>query len=109
MDQAPANAESLRHVVGRVIEDGKDYARAEVEVAKQVALAKVAVLRPVAIILVAVLFLAQAALTVLVAALGLWLARWLGPAGGLAVAAAAVLLLCAILAAGAVNRLKAAF
>lgn len=101
--------ESLREIVTRVVENGKDYARAEVNLAKQTALAKVGAIRPAAILLVCALLLVQAGLTVLAAALGMALAIWLGVAGGLAAGAVIVLLIAGLLALSAVSKLKRAF
>lgn len=102
----PPTEDSLKHIVYRVIDDGKDYARAEINVVKQIALSKVDAIRPAAIMLVVAVFLLQAALTVLTAALGMALATWLGTAGGLAVGAVIVLVVVGILALAAINRLK---
>jgi protein-S-isoprenylcysteine O-methyltransferase Ste14 len=102
----PPSEESLKQIVSRVIDDGKDYARAEANLVKQIALAKVNAIRPAAIMLVVAVFLLQAALTVLAAALGMTLAIWLGVPGGLAVGALLVLAVVGLLAWLAVNRLK---
>lgn len=88
--------ESVRELIARLIDETKAYVKAEVAVAKATAMrwvrrAQIAV----PLVIVAVLLL-QAALTVLVAALGMALAAWLGTAGGLAVAAVLVLILASI-------------
>ena len=90
--------ESVRDLISRLIDEGKAYAKAEVAVIKATAFgwirpAKIAV----PLIIVAIL-LVQASLTVLVAALGMALAHWIGAAGGLALAAVIVLLLAGALA-----------
>lgn len=101
--------EPLREMISRVVDDGKNYVRAEAALAKATVTARVAAVRPAAILLFVVLLLVQAALTVAVAALGMGLAVWLGAAGGLAVAALLVLLLAGVLAMSAVKILKRAF
>ena len=106
MQPAPHSEESLRRIISRVVDDGKDYARAEVNLVKQVALAKVNAIRPAVILIVVAVFLLQAGLTVLAAALGMTLAIWLGTAGGLAVGAVIVLAVAGLLALLAVGRLK---
>ena len=101
--------ESLGEIVTRVVDNGKDYARAEIAVAKATVRAKLDAVRPAAIYIVCAIFLLQAALTVLAAALGMALARWLGTAGGLAVGALIVLVVVGLLAGAAVAKLKKAF
>lgn len=95
---------SLRELAARLIEDGKAWASAEIAVVKAtatgwIAPAKIAV--PLAIV---ALFLVQAALTVLVIAVGMALAKWIGVAGGLAVSALIFLLIAAGLVGIAVTR-----
>jgi hypothetical protein len=98
--------ESLRELAGRVIDNTKAYVRAEVTLVKQTAVTKASQAAvPAALVVVAVLLL-QAAITVLAAALGLFFARWLGSAGGLAVAALVVLAISGLLVWIAVNRIK---
>ena len=87
----------LREQVAGLIDAGKDYARAEVAYYKQLATARAKAAAVGAGFAVVALLLAQAAITVLLAALGLWVARWLGPAGGLAIAALLGLVLAAVL------------
>lgn len=100
--------ESLGELVSRLLDNAKDYVRAEIALVRQTALSKVDAIRPAAIMAVVAIFLAQAALTVLVAALGMALAAWLGTAGGLAVGAVIVLAVAGLLVLLAVNRVKGA-
>lgn len=104
-----ARDEPLREIVSRVVEDGKDYARAEVALVKATVLARVNAVKPAAILIGAAVVLVLAALPVLVAALGMALAVWLGVAGGLAVGAVAVLAVAGLMVMAAVSRLKKAF
>jgi hypothetical protein len=98
--------ESLRELAGRVIDNIKAYVRAEVTLAKQTAVTKASQAAvPAALVVVAVLLL-QAAITVLAAALGLLFARWLGPAGGFAVAALLVLAISGLLVWIAVQQIR---
>ncbi|WP_442678374.1 phage holin family protein [Sphingomonas sp. ASY06-1R] len=96
----------LRELATRLIDNGKAYVRAEVNLVKATISTKAGQAGPaVAMIVVAILFV-QAALTVLVAALGLLLGRWLGLAGGFAVASFLVLAVAALLGWAAVKRIK---
>jgi len=101
--------ESLRDIVARVVEDGKDYARAEVALVKTTVTSKVDAVKPAVIFYAVALVLALAALPVLVAALGMALAIWLGVAGGLAVGAVIVLAMAGLFVLLANSRLKQAF
>ena len=88
---------SLRELIAQLIDAGKAYARAEIAYVKQVATTRAtAAAMGVGFAIGALLFV-QASLTVLVAALGLWIARWVGPAGGLAIGAVVGLLVAALL------------
>ena len=101
-----ADEETLGELVTRLAEDGKAYARAEVDLAKKTVLARVAAVRPAAILIVVAVLLVQAALTVLTGALGMLLAIWMGPAAGLAIGAVIVLAVAGILVWSAVSKLK---
>lgn len=98
--------ESLRELAARVIDNSKAYVRAEITLAKQTAVTKASQAAMPAVLVVAGIVLVQAAITILAAALGLLLAHWLGPAGGLAVAALIVLALAGLLVWIAVNQIK---
>lgn len=98
--------ESLRDLVARVIDNGKAYARAEVTLVKETVSTRVEQVRPVAIYLVVAVLLVQAALTVLIGALGMTFAIWIGPAGGLAVAAVLTLAIAGLLGLLAIARVK---
>lgn len=98
--------ESLRELVGRVIDNAKAYVKAEVTLAKQTATTKAGQAGPAVVMVVVAVLLLQAAITVLAAALGLLLARWLGPAGGLAVAALLVVVIAGLLVWFAASRFK---
>ncbi|QJU58200.1 hypothetical protein HL653_10705 [Sphingomonas sp. AP4-R1] len=98
--------EDLRALASRLIEEGKDWAAAEINVvtatfdtwSKPV---KIAV--PLAVVAI---LLVLAAVTVFVAAFGMALAYWLGVAAGLAAAAFITLLAAAALMLIAVEKLK---
>ena len=109
MWDARASEESLGEIVTRVVDNGKDYVRAEIAVVKATARSKVEALKPAAIYIVVAVFLLQAALTVLAAALGMAFAPWLGTAGGLAVGAVIVLAVVGLLGLMAAGRIKKAF
>lgn len=97
--------ETLHDLVSRVIDNGKAYARAEVALVKQTVSTRVEQLRPAAIFIVAAVLIVQAALTVLIGAIGMTLAIWIGPAGGLAVAAVLALVVAGLLAWAAMSRI----
>jgi hypothetical protein len=74
----------IGEVVSQLVDEGKAYARAEVELAKASAFAKAGEFKVPAILLFAALLFAQAAVTVLAVAIVLALAPLVGPlAGGL--------------------------
>jgi hypothetical protein len=98
--------ESLRDLASGVLDDGKAYVRAELALVKQTALAKVQQAITPAILFVVAIFLLQAAITILAAALGYLLAIWLGLPGGFAVAALLVILLAGGLALLGARRIK---
>jgi hypothetical protein len=98
---------SLRELAARVIDNGKAYVRAEVTLVKATVTTKAGQAGPALALVVIAIVLIQAALTVLVASLGLLLARWLGLPGGFAVAAILVLLVAGLLGLTAMKRFKA--
>lgn len=102
-DQEPL---PLRELATRLIDNGKAYVRAEVNLVKATVSTKASQAGPALAMIVIAILLVQAALTALVAALGLLLSRWLGLAGGFAVASIAVLAVAALLGWTAVKRIK---
>ncbi|WP_116090161.1 phage holin family protein [Sphingomonas crusticola] len=106
LPNAVGEPESLRELAARVIDNGKAYVRAEVTLAKTTVTTKAAQAGPAAGLIVVAIVLVQAAATILAASLGLLLARWLGLAGGFAVAALVVLLVAGLLGWTAVKRIK---
>lgn len=77
---------SIGELFGRLAEDGKAFAAAEVGLYKAVALRRVGRAKNGAIALVAALFLVNAALIALLVGFAMQLAKWVGPAlGGLIV------------------------
>lgn len=97
---------SIGDLTTTLLDSGKAYAKAEIELVKQTMLGRIASLRTTAILLVAALMLLQAALTGLVVALGMLFARWLGVPGGLAASALLVLILIGVLVWIAIGKLK---
>ena len=93
----PPEEESLRELVARLIDSAKAYLTAEVTLVKTMVSVRVARAKPAAIYGVIAILLVQAALTVLIAALGMLLATWLTPAGGLAMGAVIALLIAGLL------------
>ena len=80
--QEPQDERPIGEVVHQLIDEGKAYAKAEVELAKAQALAKAAEFRTPAILLFTALLFAQAAVTVLAVTVALTLTPLIGPLGG---------------------------
>jgi hypothetical protein len=97
---------SLVGLIARLVEEGKAYAVAEVGVAKATARAWLTVAKIAVPLIFVALFLLQAALVVLVAAVGMALSPWLGMAGGLAVSAILTLIVAGLLIGFAIRRLS---
>ena len=97
--------ESLRELIARLIDNAKAYCKAEVDLVRTTVKVKLVEARFAAIFVVLALFLINAAVIVLVAALGMALARWLGPAGGLAAGALIALAIAGVLVKLAVSQL----
>ncbi len=84
----PEDERPIGELVSQLVDEGKVYAKAEVELAKTTALAKAEALKVPAIMLFAALLFAQAAVTVLAVTVALALAPLIGPLGGGLVAVA---------------------
>jgi hypothetical protein len=80
--QEPDDEPPIGEVVSQLLEEGKAYAKAEVDLAKAQAFAKLAQLKVPATLLFAALLFAQAAVTVLAVTVALTLAPMIGPLGG---------------------------
>lgn len=95
----------LREMIAGLVDAGKTYARAEIAYYQALVTVRAKAAAIGVGFAVAALLIAQAALTVLLAALGLLVARWLGGAGGFAIAALVGLLLAGLLAFVGVRRI----
>lgn len=78
----PGDEQPIGELVHQLIDEGKAYAKAEVDLARAQALAKAAALKVPAILLFSALLFAQAAVTVLAVTIALTLAPMIGPLGG---------------------------
>ena len=78
----PADEQPIGELVHQLIDEGKAYAKAEVELAKAQAAAKAATLRTPTILLFSALLFAQAAVTMLAVTIAMTLAPSIGPLGG---------------------------
>ena len=78
----PEDEPPIGEIVHQLIDQGKAYAKAEVDLAKAQALAKAAALKAPAILLFSALLFAQAAVTVLAVTVAMTLAPLIGPLGG---------------------------
>jgi Putative Actinobacterial Holin-X, holin superfamily III len=82
--QGPDEERPIGEIVSQLVDEGKAYAKAELDLAKVQAEAKVAQYKVPAILLGGALLFAQAAVTVLAVTIALALATLVGPlAGGL--------------------------
>jgi hypothetical protein len=108
LGHGPDQGETLRDLVARLIDSAKAYARAEIALARQTVASRLARARPAIVLLACALLFAQAALTVLVGALGMLLASCVGVAGGLAIAALLALAIAAVLGWLAIRLLRGA-
>lgn len=95
---------SLRDLIARLIDSAKAYLRAEVALVRKTVEVRLDQAKPAAAFAIGAVMLVQAALVILLAALGMGLATWLGPAGGLAVAGLVGLLIAGLLVWAAVSR-----
>jgi hypothetical protein len=105
----PAGEESLRDLLGRVIDNLKAYLRAEVALVRATASDKAGKAIPALGLFAVALLLLQATLTVALVALGASLALWLGWPGGLALAAVIGLLATGLLGWIGYRKLMGAF
>jgi len=78
----PEDEQPIGEVVSDLVEQGKAYAKAEVDLAKAQALAKVAEFKVPAVLLFTALLFAQAAVTVLAITVALGLEPFIGIVGG---------------------------
>src|SRR5215218_292678 len=104
--QEPEDERPIGEVVHQLIDEGKAYAKAEVDLAKAQALAKAAEYKIPAILGFAALLFAQAAVTVLAVTIALALAPLIGPLGGGLVAVLVAAGAAALLGWLALDRLK---
>lgn len=78
----PEDERPIGEVVHQLMDEGKAYAKAEIELAKAQALARAAEFKLPAIMLFAALLFAQAAVTVLAVTVAMALTPMIGPLGG---------------------------
>lgn len=102
----PEDERPFGEVVSQLVDEGKAYAKAEVDFAKASALAKASEFKVPAVLLFASLLFAQAAVTVLAVTIALALAPLIGPLGGGLVAVLVAGGAAAMLAWLAIQRLK---
>jgi ABC-type multidrug transport system permease subunit len=105
----PGEEVPLRELFARVINDGKDYLRAELALVKTTFSARTRLVLPALGFFIVALVLLQTGLTMLAVALGALLAIWLGWAGGFAVSALLVLAGTALLVWLGAKRMMKAF
>lgn len=95
---------SLRDLIARLIDSAKAYVRAEIALVKKTVEVRLDQVKPAAAFVIGAIMLTQATLVILLAALGMALATWLGTAGGLAVAGLIGLLIAGLLVWLAIGR-----
>ena len=77
---------TIGDLFGRLADEGKSFARAEVNLYRAIAMRRISLAKNGAIALVATMFLVNAGLIALMVGLAMQLAKWVGPAlGGLIV------------------------
>src|SRR5690242_892187 len=95
-ESEPPPERPVGELVQELVEEGKDYAKAEIDLAKAIAIAKAKALALPSALFVGALIFALAAVTALSVGLVLALAKFIGPRAGGVVG----LLICAALAGG---------
>ncbi len=98
------NEASLRELIARLVDSAKAFAQAEIALVRKTVSAWAGAAAIGAALTVTALLLVGAAIVVLVAALGMTLAMWIGVPGGLAVAGLIALASAGLLAWLAVRR-----
>ncbi|MDB5685251.1 MAG: hypothetical protein JWM38_2586 [Sphingomonas bacterium] len=98
--------ETLGALFARLIDDGANLFRAELNLYRQGALRRAARAKTPVIMVVAAVLLVQSSVTTMLVGLALGLARWLGPVGGGLAAALVGLIAAAILLKMAMARFK---
>ena len=78
----PGDEQPIGELVHQLIDEGKAYAKAEVDLARAQALAKAAALKVPATLLFGALLFAQAAVTMLAVTIAMTLTPMIGPLGG---------------------------
>jgi hypothetical protein len=102
-----ASEQSLGTLFARLIDDGTNLFRAELNLYRQAAFRRVAQAKLPVIMIVAAVLLAQSAVTVILVGCALGLARWLGPVGGGVAVGVISLAVCGLLVMIAIKRLTA--
>jgi hypothetical protein len=106
--QDPDDERPIGEVVHQLIDEGKAYAKAELDLAKAQALAKADALKIPAVLLFTALLFAQAAVTMLAVTVAMTLAPLIGPLGAGLVAVLVVGGVAALLGWLGIERLKGA-
>jgi hypothetical protein len=106
-DSPKDSEQSLGTLFARLIDDGTNLFRAELNLYRQAAFRRVAQAKLPVIMIVAAVLLAQSAVTVILVGFALGLARWLGPAGGGLAVGVVSLAICGLLVMVAIKRLTA--
>lgn len=86
----------MRELIARLIDAVRAFAQAEIALVKATAAAWAGAAKVAGVFIAIALLLANAAIIVLLAAFGMTIAIWLGPAAGLAIAAVIGLVLAAL-------------
>lgn len=104
----PQQEEGIGTLFSRLIEEGRDFVRAEIGVYRQITLNRLMRSRTAVVLAVAAILLAQASITALLVGIMFALAWWLGPIGGGVVTAVLGLLISWLLIRAAIKRFAAA-
>lgn len=93
----PQSDEGIGTLFARLIDEGRDLVRAEVELYRQITLNRLLRSRLAVALAITAVLLAQASVTALLVGLVIFMAFWLGPIGGGLAVGIGGLLICAIL------------
>ena len=99
---------SVGSLIHRLIDDGRAYAAAEIDVLRTTASVRVRTARTAIVVGVAAIFIAQAGLTVLFIAIGVMLAWLVGPGFGMLIAAILALAIAGLMVRYAITHISPA-
>jgi hypothetical protein len=106
-DSRKSGEEPIGTLFARLVDDGTNLFRAELNLYRQAALRRVAQAKMPVVMIVAAALIAQSSVTVILVGCALGLARWIGPVGGGVAMGVIGFALCGLLVRIAIGRLTA--